>query len=344
MSVKFGIFDSFDQGNESPGDTLAGRLRFAVRAEELGVDHYHVTEHHGTPLSVCPSPNMFLAALSQRTERMRLGAMVYVLPAYDPLRLAEEIATLDHLSGGRLDVGVGSGVSPYELEFLGVEPANARAIYAEMLEVLTSALTTGRMSHRGEHLRDIDDVELSIDVLQKPLPPLWYASSNTRSAEWAAHNGFNFIGRWNGGSLTAATEHYWKIWTDAVDGRVPDADDAPRVGVAATVYVGETDEIALARYRQANALFVERLVKVWHEHDNHAVDHIADTDGALASGNAIVGSRETVTRAIAEQVELGRLNFFEATVNFGDLTDAEAEANLKALMDIAKEIRPMLVG
>src|SRR5882762_35324 len=103
MSFAFGIFDSFDLGISTPGEVLANRLDFAVAAEAAGIEHYHVTEHHGTPLSVCPSPNLFLAALSQRTSRMRLGPLVYVLPAYDPLRLAEEIAVLDQLSGGRLD-------------------------------------------------------------------------------------------------------------------------------------------------------------------------------------------------------------------------------------------------
>ncbi|HEY1969051.1 MAG TPA: LLM class flavin-dependent oxidoreductase [Pseudonocardia sp.] len=112
MPFAFGIFDSFDLGTATPAEVLADRPDFAVAAEVAGIDHYHVTEHHGTPLSICPSPNLFLAALSQRTTRMRLGPLVYVLPAYDPLRLVEEIAVLDQLSGGRLDVGIGSGVSP----------------------------------------------------------------------------------------------------------------------------------------------------------------------------------------------------------------------------------------
>jgi alkanesulfonate monooxygenase SsuD/methylene tetrahydromethanopterin reductase-like flavin-dependent oxidoreductase (luciferase family) len=88
MSLHFGIFDSLDLGNAGPGDLLADRLRFAQEAERLGFGHYHVTEHHGTPLSVCPSPNLFTAALSQRTSSMRIGALVNVLPAYDPFRLA----------------------------------------------------------------------------------------------------------------------------------------------------------------------------------------------------------------------------------------------------------------
>ncbi|MEU2616857.1 LLM class flavin-dependent oxidoreductase [Streptomyces sp. NPDC007157] len=86
---------------------------------------------------------------------------MHVLPAYDPLRLTEEIATLDQMSHGRLDVGVGSGVSPYELAFFGVASDQARALYAETLEVLTQGLSTGRIDHRGRLLRDYG-VELSI--------------------------------------------------------------------------------------------------------------------------------------------------------------------------------------
>src|SRR5438093_555474 len=110
--MEFGLFDSFDLGDESPGQVLESRLRLAEEAERLGLDRYHVTEHHGTPLSVCPSPNLFLTALTQRTRRMRIGTLIYVLPMYDPVRLAEELAVIDQLSGGRLDFGVGRGVSP----------------------------------------------------------------------------------------------------------------------------------------------------------------------------------------------------------------------------------------
>ena len=97
--MEFGIFDSFDLGRQGPGEVLAGRLRFAAEAERSGIGHYHVTEHHGTPLSVCPSPNLFLAALSQRTARMRLGVLVNVLPAHNVFRLAEAVAEGARSSG-----------------------------------------------------------------------------------------------------------------------------------------------------------------------------------------------------------------------------------------------------
>ena len=211
MTVEFGIFDSFDLGRTSPGDVLATRLRFAAEAERLGIDHYHVTEHHGTPLSVCPSPNLFLAALSQRTERMRIGVLVNVLPEHDPFRLAEEIGILDQLSGGRLDLGVGSGVSPYELAIFGVEATQAKQIYAETLTAVTTALRTGHLRHEGTLLRSYD-ADLSVLPVQRPYPPLWYASSNAASAEWAGRNGINFVGRWNDGALTATVQTYWDAW------------------------------------------------------------------------------------------------------------------------------------
>lgn len=335
MTFKFGIFDSFDLGISTPGDVLAERLDFAELAESEGIDHYHVTEHHGTPLSVCPSPNIFLAALTQRTSRMRLGPLVYVLPMYEPLRLAEEIATLDQLSGGRLDVGIGSGVSPYELGFLGVDPAQARAIYAETLEAVRGALTSGRMTHRGTLLRDYD-VELSVQPVQKPHPPLWYASSNTATAEWAGANAVNFVGRWNGGSVAPATRAYWTAW-EAAHGAA--GTPQPRTGVQATVYIGESDEQAYERYSKASAVFGRQLTHLWHEHDDRKVDAMTDVDAGIRAGNALVGSVETVRDALIAQADAAPINFFEGMFWFGDLTPQEARANLQAF---TREVAPAL--
>lgn len=332
MTFTFGIFDSFDLGTGTPGGVLADRLDFAVRAEAAGIGHYHVTEHHGTPLSVCPSPNLFLAAVSQRTSRMRLGALVNVLPAHEPLRLAEEIAVLDQLTGGRLDVGVGSGVSPYELAYFGVDGGDARAIYAETLQALTGALSTGRLAHRGRLLRDYD-VELSVRPVQEPHPPLWYASSNTTTAEWAGAHAVNFVGRWNGGTFVPAAEAYWRAW----DGAGRPGGDAPRLGVAATVYIGRTDREAEDRFRQANAVFCQALTKLWHDHGDHRVDGFADTEGALRGGNALAGSAETVRERLVGQVREAPVNYFEATLAFGDLTPEESRANLHAF---AEDVMP----
>ena len=99
---------------------------------------------------MAPSPSVFLAAVAQRTKRLKFGPLVYTLPMYHPLRVAEEICMLDHLSNGRLQVGVGRGISPHELEHYGVVPAEAQARYLEAFSILLQVLTTGSVTFEGK--------------------------------------------------------------------------------------------------------------------------------------------------------------------------------------------------
>ena len=96
---------------------------------------------------------MFLAAVAQRTRRLRLGPLVYVLPAHHPLRLAEEICMLDHLSRGRLEVGIGRGASPHELQYFGIDPDQAPAMYVEAYTVIKQALTQPEVNFRRQVLQ-----------------------------------------------------------------------------------------------------------------------------------------------------------------------------------------------
>ena len=119
--------------------------------DRAGFHAYHLAEHHGTPLGLAPSPSVFLAAVAQRTTRLRLGPLVYTLALYNPVRLAEEVCMLDALSGGRLELGVGRGISPIELRMLGVDPDEAPSMYAERLEILLRALSSERLDFQGEY-------------------------------------------------------------------------------------------------------------------------------------------------------------------------------------------------
>lgn len=336
MSMEFGIFDSFDLGSTNQRDVLAGRLRFAEEAERCGFTHYHVTEHHGTPLSMCPSPNLFLAALSQRTTRIRLGALVNVLPEHEPFRLAEEIATLDQLTGGRLDLGVGSGVSPYELRIFGVDPARAKPIYRETLEAVTGALRTGRMRHDGQLIRSYD-AALSVRPVQRPYPPLWYASSNADTAEWAGTHGINFVGRWHHGAMIDITRNYWDAWEThrADEGRLNPHGGVPRVGMATSLVIAPTDARAHELFARANDMFCERITHLWHAHDDHRPDQMFATDAVLASGSACVGSPGTVRDQLVHQVEESGINYLELSPFFGDMTVEEALHNLRTFTEVA---------
>src|ERR1700739_1229496 len=120
-TMKIGLFDHVEYGDRPLTQLFDERLRFAQAADAAGFYCLHIAEHHATPLNLVPVPGVYLGAVARATKRMRLGPLVYLLPLYSPLRLVEEICMLDHLSYGRLDVGVGRGVSPYELRYHKVQ-------------------------------------------------------------------------------------------------------------------------------------------------------------------------------------------------------------------------------
>src|ERR1700691_236296 len=131
--MEFGVFDHLDRNALELGAFYEMRLKVAEAYDRLGFPSYPGAEHHSTPVGMAPSPSVYLAALAQRTRRLRFGPMVYLLPLYHPLRLIEEVCMLDQMSGGRFKLGVGRGVSPIEVGFYGVKPDDRVAIYRETL-------------------------------------------------------------------------------------------------------------------------------------------------------------------------------------------------------------------
>src|SRR3974390_1001897 len=134
--MEFGVFDHLDRDDEPLCAYYEARLKIIEAYDRLGFCAYHVAEHHGTPLGMAPSPSVFLAAVAQRTRRLRFGPLVYALPLYHPLRLVEEICMLDQLSGGRLEIGFGRGAVQDELIFYGQNPDEAQSRYAEAVVVV----------------------------------------------------------------------------------------------------------------------------------------------------------------------------------------------------------------
>ena len=188
--MKFGLWDHVDASGEPFTELLDDRLAFVAAADELGYYCYHVAEHHATPLNLVPVPGVYLGAVAQATRDIKLGPLVYLLPLYSPLRLIEEICILDQLSHGRLQVGVGRGVSPYELGYHKIDPAESREIMIEALETVLYGLTHERLDHHGKHF-DYADVPMELEAFQKPHPPIWYASSNPESSKWAGEKGYH---------------------------------------------------------------------------------------------------------------------------------------------------------
>src|SRR5271155_1728908 len=129
--MKVGVFDHMDRANVPLDQFFDDRMTLVEAYDRAGFYGYHVAEHHATPLGVAPSPGIWLAAVAERTKQLRFGPLVYLLPLYHPLKLLEEICMLDQLSGGRLDVGVGRGISPIEAGYYGANPDVSQRTFDE---------------------------------------------------------------------------------------------------------------------------------------------------------------------------------------------------------------------
>src|SRR5262245_9653620 len=238
--MKFGVFDHMDSSGRPLHELLEDRLRLAELYDKLGFHALHIAEHHSTPLGMAPSPSVFLALVAKRTKRLRFGPLVYTLPLYHPLRLAEEICTLDHLSGGRLELGIGRGVSPLEIASFGVDPQEAQAKYLEAFQVLMKALTSKGVTFEGRHYR-FDDAPVVLEPVQKPHPPLWYGVFNAQATEWAASAGVNVVTNLPADAVRAITDRYRAEWAKL--GK--DLARIPLMGVNRHVVVAETEREAM---------------------------------------------------------------------------------------------------
>jgi alkanesulfonate monooxygenase SsuD/methylene tetrahydromethanopterin reductase-like flavin-dependent oxidoreductase (luciferase family) len=168
-------------------------VEFAVLAEELGFDGITVTEHHA-PLMTCPSPHLLLAAAAMRTSRIRLGTAVTVLPLYSPLRVAEEAGTLDLLSGGRFELGLGRGVPGEAQVAMGrdLSDGDLKRAWLEGLEVVRLALTERDFTFDGEFFPVQRPTSIATRPLQDPLP-VWLGGASRETMRLAAERGWNVM-------------------------------------------------------------------------------------------------------------------------------------------------------
>ncbi len=323
-------------------DLYEQRLKLLEYADQAGFYCYHLAEHQGTPLGMAPSPGLFLAAAAQRTQRIRLGPLVYLLPLYNPLRLTQEICMLDHLSRGRLDLGVGRGISPFELAFYDVDPQETRAMFREALSGITSGLSTGEVSTGGQYF-SAQSVRVHLQPLQRPYPPLWYPTDNADSIRWLAQEGINTITHYP--PLAAVRELfdlYKSVWREHRDN--PDRLNAhvsdPLLGIVRHVYVAETDAQAVKEAKAGFATFIENFnyLRALHGDTGGRAEYLADFDARLAEGLLhIVGSPDTVRTQVKEHLDVTGANYFVGSFFFGSLTLDQAMTSLRLF---AEEVMP----
>ncbi|MSP44782.1 MAG: LLM class flavin-dependent oxidoreductase [Xanthobacteraceae bacterium] len=195
--MQFGIFGSAqastqDLGPET-GQGFRDYLDYAAEAEALGYVSSFLVEHHFTGWNQVSATLMLQTALAMRTTTLRLGSAVIVLPWHNPVLLAEQAATLDLISGGRFDFGVGKGYRHNEFAGFRIPQEEAEPRFEESIEVMTRAFTSReRFSHRGKFWQ-FDDIVVEPPPAQKPHPPFWVAAGSEASIRRAAKRGFNLI-------------------------------------------------------------------------------------------------------------------------------------------------------
>ena len=180
--MEFGVMNLFSVPSDGGTDTgiILEHLEEVQLADELGFDTVWLAEHHFSHYGVAGSPLLMGTAIAERTSRIKIGTAVLVLPFYDPLRLAEEIATLDVISQGRLVIGCGRGYQPLEFAGFGIDPAEAKDRYNEVVEILELALSTQNWSYHGK-FHHYDNITTYPRPHTPGGPPLVHAALNPES-------------------------------------------------------------------------------------------------------------------------------------------------------------------
>ncbi len=335
MALQFGVFDHLDDNGIPLADLFETRLKLIEQYDRAGFRSYHIAEHHSTPLGMAPSPSVFLAAVAQRSERLRFGPLLYVTPMYHPLRVAEEVVMLDHMSRGRLELGLGRGASPIEIASFDVDPANAPAMNREATEVILKALTSDVLNHEGKFYR-YQNVRIAARPVQQPYPPLWFAPTEPSRAADAARLKGNMVTLIPDAGVKALAEAYRAQW-QAQGGN---AADLPLVGVFRHVVVADSDAKARDLMRSAYRQWRHHMAFLW---DWGGIPfpigmiYPEDFDKLESMHMGVAGSPETVRRYIAATVELTGINYFVSDMIFGSLP---YEAASRSVELFAKEVMP----
>jgi alkanesulfonate monooxygenase SsuD/methylene tetrahydromethanopterin reductase-like flavin-dependent oxidoreductase (luciferase family) len=193
-AVKVGVlqFFSWPERRTSIHQVYERALERTVVMDRSGYDAVWLAEHHFTTYSVCPSVHLMALEVAHRTERLRIGTAVSLAALYHPLRLAEELALLDVLTGGRLNWGAGRGFEAGEFKAFGVPLDETAPRFREAVEVVLAAWTNEHLTFHGKYW-DFDEVEVLPKPFQQPHPPTWVAATSVEAVGWAACNGYSIL-------------------------------------------------------------------------------------------------------------------------------------------------------
>jgi alkanesulfonate monooxygenase SsuD/methylene tetrahydromethanopterin reductase-like flavin-dependent oxidoreductase (luciferase family) len=350
--LRFGTFFFFQA---PPGhrhaDIITNELAQVEWSEELGFDEVWFTEHHFIDYGLSVDPATLAAAAASRTRRVRIGLAAAILPFHHPLRLAEQMALVDIISGGRLDVGVGRGNRPAEFAGYRVPQQESRERFDEIVDVVQRGWTQERFSYHGRFF-DFDDVRVIPKPVQRPHPPLYQVCVTKDGIENTALRGWPMLNSVLFGpadQLVGNRDTY--VGTLEKAGRTPEEIAAllGRWGVSRQIYVADTDAKALEEAKAAEVWYQEsfrRFVIPERIEDAHPTlqpgframaERLGKVtwDGLVAETLAF-GSPDTVARHIEYMRSIG-VGQVLCWMNFGGLSQERIRRSMELF---AREVMP----
>jgi alkanesulfonate monooxygenase SsuD/methylene tetrahydromethanopterin reductase-like flavin-dependent oxidoreductase (luciferase family) len=258
-SIEFGIFMEEMRHGLSQTEAFAQAFGVADAAEAWGVDGVWLGEQHFNPTrSVMSAPLVIASAIAARTRRLRVGTAVQLLPLNNPLRIAEEVATVDHVSAGRFDFGVGRSGSPRAYEGYGIPYPESQARFHEALEIIRTAWKGEPFSYQGQFFR-FEKATVSPRPYQQPHPPIRMAATSADTFPMVARMGlFVFVGL-RGMDIAELRGHlqtYRQTWREAGH------PGEPSVHLRIPLYAGRTEQAAREEPRESITYYFKRQAEV----------------------------------------------------------------------------------
>jgi alkanesulfonate monooxygenase SsuD/methylene tetrahydromethanopterin reductase-like flavin-dependent oxidoreductase (luciferase family) len=324
---------------DAPDAVYRRGVEITQLAEELGFGNMWLAEHHFSTYGYLSRPLMYALHLANQTRRIRVGTAVIVVPLHHPLVIAEEIATVDLLTGGRLDVGLGRGYQRYEFERLGVDLGESRTRWEEAVDVILLALAGRPFTYDGKYYK-IAETTVFPQPVQKPHPPIWVTAQSPDSIETTVRRGFHLLSGGFGVPIERLRE-FRRIF-DAQMAEHPPAHPI-RVGTQRPVYVTDSEADARAAAEQARwNMRVTLSLRNNYERveDGHACPvpfaNEPTTDDLLEKF-AVIGTPDTCIRQIRRLQDAMGIDHFNCSFSFGDLTQDQV---LRSMRLFAAEVMP----
>ncbi len=331
--MKFGIFifgDNHPELGRSNQKYYQEVLTIAEWAEELGFDSFWLGEHHLYWYGTCVSPPMVIAALGQRTKRIRLGPAIAVPSFHNPLIVAEEYALADNLCNGRLEFGLGSGFSPVEFQQFGMTPEEAREKFWEGSEIILKAWQGETFSYHGKHY-NFDNVSLYMQPLQKPVP-IWLAASSDDTIIKAGQLGLPMMGipfarSRNLTDVKAKNDIYLGNYRQAGH------QAAPQIMVAMHFYLHQNEQAAVDGARP----YFERAIS-FHKTHRRPGSKIPQLDNIKQERLGFFTTPEDSVAILRDYEKIGVTQVI-AMVNFGGVPMTDVRRTMELM---SKEVFPKL--